>query len=81
MSCDNGYYRNPVKTFLIASVHSDKKNTECGRTLQSSKDITVVPVSSQLIAISNEIWLKIFGKTVTTNSAIPWQLFETKETL
>jgi len=81
VSCDNGYYRNPVKTFLIASVHSDKKNTECGRTLQSSKDITVVPVSSEFIVVCNEIWLKIFGKTVTTNSAIPWQLFETKETL
>ena len=70
-----------MKTFLIASVHSDKKNTDCGRTLQSRKDITVVPVSSQFIAVCNEIWLKIFGKTVTTNSAIPWQLFETKETL
>lgn len=80
MSCDNGYYRNPVKTFLIASVHSDKKNTEYGRTLLPSKDITVVPVRSQLNAVSNEIWLKIFGKTVTTNSANLWQLFETKET-
>ena len=80
MSCDNGYYRNPVKTFLIASVHSDKKNTEYGRTLLPCKDITVVPVRSQLNAVSNEIWLKIFGKTVTTNSANLWQLFETKET-
>ena len=80
MSCDNGYYRNPVKTFLIASVHSDKKNTEYGRTLLPSKDITVVPVRSQLNSVSNEIWLKIFGKTVTTNSANLWQLFETKET-
>jgi len=69
-----------VKTFLIASVHSDKKNTEYGRTLLPSKDITVVPVRSQLNAVSNEIWLKIFGKTVTTNSANLWQLFETKET-